>query len=450
MDARPSFVQPTDHPQHPVANTEASARERSIRRRVRTAADLLIPTPCVTPDETNEQIRQRFAEHPSAQNLPVVRDGRPIGLVNRVQFHNLMAKPYFPELFARKPCTSFMNPSPIVIEMSSPVAEVTARIVGGGEQAMAEGFILTENGLYRGTGQTLNLISSLLDLQTEQNHLVTESIEYAARIQQSVLAPSRNRLDARFPGHYWLLWRPRDIVGGDIYYVSEADDGILIAVFDCTGHGVPGAFMTLIAIAGLEAALDQFGPNDPAILMASVHRHIQRVLAQRTDNEHDTALANRSNDGLDGIILRWHASDRRIVWASAERPLFIFRPDTSASSNPPRPDDDEANRFETLTRKGDRLSVGYASTPDDACWTRQEETLSPGDWFVLTTDGLIDQIGGGERRQSFSRQRLLATLKTLLNLSPTEAPASLASVFDEWRGDEPPRDDLSLLALRCP
>ncbi|MFP4272521.1 MAG: SpoIIE family protein phosphatase [Halothiobacillaceae bacterium] len=397
----------------------------------RFARDLLIEAPSVTSAHSNDQVMALFGRERSLQNLPVVHEGRPMGLINRALFHNMMAKPYYPELYSRHSCIAFMDKSPLIVEVDESIPEVTAKAVHTGEKVFSDGFIVVENGQYRGVGQTLDLMRAMMDLQSRQHRQLMDSIEYASVIQHSLLKPSEQALGHNLTGSHWLLWRPRDTVGGDIFHVSQVEDGFLIALFDCTGHGVPGAFMTLLTEAALDRAITRHGTDDPAGLLGSMNRHIKRQLNQHEIEKGD--LMANSDDGLDGVIVRYWGQNRRLCYAAARQPLFHVS----------RLEDDFA---QCESHKGDRYGVGYASTPAEYRWQNHELSVQPGDRIYLVSDGVTDQIGG-PREICFGKRRLKQFLAQSYRLAMREQKLAFEELFDAWRGDQPPRDDVSLIGL---
>ena len=151
-------------------------------------------------------------------------------------------------------------------------------------------------------GNGLQLMRVVADLQVSRNREIMHSIEYASVIQQSTLRSSLDALARACPEAH-LVWEPRDVVGGDFYQFSTAPDGWFATVADCTGHGVPGAFMTLIASTSLNQAIEQHGARDPAKLLGNVNRSIKQMLGQI--GEHDGTPG--SDDGMDAACFWFEA-----------------------------------------------------------------------------------------------------------------------------------------------
>ena len=197
---------------------------------------------------------------------------------------------------------------------------------------------------------------------------IASSIEYASYIQRSLL-PDHDALQHALGDHF-VIWQPRDVVGGDLYWLRQWGTGTLVALGDCTGHGVPGAFMTLIATAALDRSLSETTPGQVGHLIQSVHRRIQATLGQHSQD-------GLSDDGMEiGVVYLSHDGDR-MTFGGAKFPLF-------AKSGP------EITQF-----RGARRGVGFTETPKDQAFTQMDIRRSDFDAFFLASDGVFDQTGGG-------------------------------------------------------
>ncbi|MFP4160808.1 MAG: SpoIIE family protein phosphatase [Ectothiorhodospira sp.] len=398
------------------------------------AGDLLMAVEAVTPEHTNEQVAEIFSRHRWLQNLPVIHGQRPMGLINRSLFHNMMAKPFYPELYNRRSCIAFMDKNPLVAEVSTSIRELTAMAVRMGEKVFADGFILVEHGVYAGVGQTLDLMEAMTELQARQHHQLMESIHYASLIQTALLKPSRQAMKQHLPGHHWIIWRPRDLVGGDLFHFVPLEDGFLAALVDCTGHGVPGAFMTLIAQAALERALVEHGHDDPAALLAAMNQGIKHTLDQHHGSGNGAIPGFDSDDGLDGVLMRVSPRAGHWTFSGARLPLLRIPP---ASEGP----------AEYL--RGDRHGVGYRDTPLDTRWRNHRQPCLPGERLYLASDGVIDQIGG-EKRIAFGKKRLGQCLRETRHLDMEAQEQAFCETFSTYQGPEPTRDDITLIGLELP
>lgn len=258
------------------------------------------------------------------------------------------------------------------------------------------------------------------DLIVRAHAMITESIGYASNIQRSAL-PDKQLL-AEALGETFVIWEPRDVVGGDIYWARRIEDGYLVAVADCTGHGVPGAFMTMIATGALMQALNEYPDGDPAKIIARMHGFVQNSLRQGDK-------AGDSDDGLDLGICRIDADATSMTYAGARFPLLMIADGTAQEI------------------KGDRFAIGYRQTEPAPRFTNHRIDLVPGMAFYLLTDGFVDQVGG-DRRRAFGRRRLLRHLLDLQGWSLEEQRRSLLAALDDYQGDEVRRDDVTVLAFK--
>jgi serine phosphatase RsbU (regulator of sigma subunit) len=219
-----------------------------------------------------------------------------------------------------------------------------------------------------------------------------------------------------------VLWEPRDVVGGDFYWVSPAGPKTTIAVFDCTGHGVPGAFLTLVAVSTLERIVGESSDLAPAEILRRLNRLIRRLLNQ------DLAEP-ASNDGMDAAICQIDKAARTLVFASARLSLLV-------------------ERSGRLTRlQGDRISIGYADSPADPHFHETTVPLDDTTRLFLVTDGLTDQPGGA-KGLAFGFRRLVRTLADHQGEPLAGALEGVKSALAAYTAREPRRDDLTLVAFR--
>jgi len=396
------------------------------RFRQPSAADLCNAVPCLTADQTNEQVMEVFGQHRDLVSLPVVEGAQPIGLINRNIFLSQMSKPFRMELYGRKSCIAFMDKEPLIVESTLDIEALTFRTVECGEKAMSDGFIITERGAYAGVGHGLQLMRVVADMQAARNQQIMHSIDYASVIQRSTLRSSLDALARVCPGAH-LVWEPRDVVGGDFYQFSTEGEGWFATVADCTGHGVPGAFMTLIASTNLGQAIKQHGPRDPALLLGSVNRSIKQMLGQ-LDGQDATP---GSDDGMDAACFWFEPAQGRLVFAGARLALMLVRPGAG----------------EVDVVEGQRTGVGYVDSAFDHRWTNQEVLLPPGTLVFITTDGLIDQVGG-PRAIALGKRRLRELLYEHRHGTPAEINQRVLDALRDWQGEQHRRDDLTFFCFR--
>lgn len=411
----------------PLTITPSTAPWRpQVRFTQLVAGDLAEACVAVSPEHTNAQIYEILGRHREMASLPVLEEGRPIGLINRTLFLTQISKPFYKELFEKKSCIAFMDKAPLIVDSHTPIEQLALMTVESGEKALADGYLVVEHGQFKGLGHGLELMRVIAEQQAERNRHIMQSIEYASVIQRSMLSVSDAAL-ARSIKDACLVWEPRDTVGGDFYLFCDYPDGWFAAVADCTGHGVPGAFLTLLAHSALRQALDKHGPRDPARLMAEVSQSIKSSLGQAGLGDGDGA----SNDGLDAAFLWFDAEASRISYAGARTPLLLHEPGQAGVS----------------IVDADRLGLGYPDTPASASWTCKRFELRPGSVLMTCTDGLIDQIGG-PKNIAFGKRRLREALMRHRELPMRELGVMLMAELRGYQGGQLRRDDLTLFGMR--
>ena len=391
-----------------------------------------MPTPSVTTDETNQDVLEVFAAHRDLTCLPVTEEGRPIGLINRSIFLSQMSKPYHRELYNRKSCIAFMDKEPLVVDATMSIDALTFRTVEYGEKALADGFIVARDGQYIGLGQGLQLMRVVADMQAERNRQIMHSIDYASTIQRAMLRVSRETLATTLPDAA-LVWEPRDVVGGDFYHFAAFADGWFAALADCTGHGVPGAFMTLIASSLLTQAIEQTGPRDPSALLMAVNRGIKQMLGQNDREPRLSPSATESDDGMDAAFFWFDNATRQLTFAGAKSSLFVLQPGDT--------DGEMIN--------GARMGVGYVDTDMAFTWRNEVVPTTNGTLVFVTTDGLIDQIGG-PKEIAFGKRRMREAICANRAASATQISQAVQAAHRAWQGTQRRRDDLTFFCFRAP
>ena len=261
-----------------------------------------------------------------------------------------------------------------------------------------------------------------------QNKNIKASIRYAETIQQAIL-PDISLIDKCFES--FLIFRPKDIVSGDFYWLSKSgsyksDKGsFYIAVIDCTGHGVPGAFMSMIGNSLLNEMVNERKIESPDEILELLNKSIRKSLRQdQTDN----------NDGMDLILCRFdkfNSDGMKMTFAGAKRPLYIIHKD-----NP-----------KLMKLKGDRKSIGgIEDSKNKIRFKNQEVHLKKGDCLYLSTDGIIDQ--NGPNRKRFGSNRLETLISDCYKLPVKEQEEFIIKELSNFMQSEEQRDDITLLGLR--
>jgi serine phosphatase RsbU (regulator of sigma subunit) len=392
----------------------------------RCAGDLCKEVPSIDSDSTNSLVMEFFTSQKDMVCLAVVEKGRPIGLINRNIFLSQMSKPFHRELYDRKSCIAFMDKEPLVVDAQMSIEELTFKTVEYGEKALADGFIVTRDGVFVGLGNGLQLMAVVAAMQAEKNRQMMQSIEYASVIQRAMLRASRDALKSTLDDAA-LVWEPRDVVGGDFYHFCAYPDGWFGAIADCTGHGVPGAFMTLIASSSLTQALVQLGPREPAQLLSAVNRSVKELLGQVKGVDETP----ESDDGLDAAFFWVDNRDHVLNFAGARMSLYVLQPD--------------ADEMDTIA--GQRMGVGYVDSDHDYRWAVSTVQMRTGSLVFIATDGMTDQIGG-PKKIAFGRRKAFETIVQHRNKPAIDIGKELQRTLAQWQGDQVRRDDLTLFCAR--
>jgi serine phosphatase RsbU (regulator of sigma subunit) len=400
----------------------AQFRRPGVPGSPRCAGDLCQEVPAIDAADSNSRAMEIFYSRRDMVSLAVLDGGRPIGLINRDIFLSQMSKPFHRELYDKKSCIAFMDKEPLIVDADMTIEALTFKTVEVGKKALSDGFIVARHGRFIGLASGFQLLGAVAEMQAEKNRQIMQSIEYASVIQQAMLRASRDALPSMLPDAA-LVWEPRDVVGGDFYHFASSPDGWFGAVADCTGHGVPGAFMTLLASSSLSQALERIGPRDPAALLAAVNRNVKGLLGQ----VNGTGESPQSNDGLDAAFFWFDAGQQRLYFSGARIALHVLRPD--------------AVHFESIP--GERMGVGYVDSLADYAWALNTVELPQGSVLFVSTDGLIDQIGG-PRKIAFGRRRALELIIENRAKPLAAICKGLQHALADWQGTQSRRDDVTL------
>ena len=273
--------------------------------------------------------------------------------------------------------------------------------------------------------RTLELTERHRELD-EAHRFIVSSVDYASRLQRSQL-PKPHRIHGRFAS-LGVVWEPRDNIGGDLWWLSSAQNAgpYTLAVADCTGHGVPGAMLSLLVTNSLERIFSGDPDKSPEDALMMLDFLVRNGLNQDAEE-------SESDDGCDAMIMRIDREQHSIIFAGAKIDAFQLTTDGRV-----------------IRHLATRASLGYCQPPDPEDEPNNQTIhYTPGDAFVIVTDGFTDQIGGGPTEQrSFGYRRIEQTL-TQLTAEPAERIAErLKLEFDQWRGEQRKRDDLTVIAFR--
>lgn len=248
-----------------------------------------------------------------------------------------------------------------------------------------------------------------------------DSIEYARRLQESIL-PTKEFIEEIAPESF-VYYQPKDIVSGDFYWMDQRGDKVYMAAVDCTGHGVPGAFMSLIGHNGIKRAMDEADIDSPGDILTKL-------------NMHATDALNRNNgmttvrDGMDASLVIWDKKTHKVSFAGAMNPIVYFK-------------DGEMNKI-----RGDRVSIGGTEYRNHV-FTSHEIQLSSGDTFYMFSDGYADQFGGPEvNGKKYKVSRFFKQLQEAQSHPMKEQMSILRYNMLNWQGSHPQLDDILIIGAR--
>lgn len=287
------------------------------------------------------------------------------------------------------------------------------------------------------------------DLVVEQNRIVleqkkeiTDSIIYAENIQRAIM-PSEEFLNNLLPEHF-LMFRPKDIVSGDFYWIKKIKNFIVIAVADCTGHGVPGAFMSMLGAIFLNETVTSRSLDDAGQILDRIREKIKKSL-------HQSGKEGEAKDGMDMSFFIIDSETREVQFSGAYNPLYIIRANekienikalTERGFGAYQPEGYNATVIEI---KGDRQPIAIYSYEKN--FTSYRFQLLEGDCLYSSSDGYPDQFGGekGKKLKARNFKNLLLSCK---DLPMIEQEKFMQDSFDEWKGDIEQIDDVILMGLR--
>ena len=234
------------------------------------------------------------------------------------------------------------------------------------------------------------------------------------------MLPSTQILHDVFHDHF-IWWAPRDIVGGDTYWAARVGNGCFVGVIDCTGHGVPGAFVTLIVHSFLDKLSIDQTKGKPSLVLQYINRRIRSFLGQNQSQ-------GRSENGLEAALCFIDPSERKLVFSGANLPLFYM-------------EDGQLNEI-----KGDRAGVGFSNVPLDFPYTNHSIALREDMRFYVATDGLFEQVGG-QKRLPLGKRKLKEMISRVHPLPFPEQKNQFQTFLGDYMGSEDRRDDLTVLGF---
>lgn len=267
----------------------------------------------------------------------------------------------------------------------------------------------------------------------EKNQEITDSISYAKRIQSTIL-PAEDSLTTAFKS-YSILYLPKDIVSGDFYVVHQSNFGTYFGVVDCTGHGVPGAMVSLVGASLLDKAINEKHLNSTAAILDDLKVEMPKAFESK----------ELIRDGMDMALCRLNPQKTQLTFSGAHRNCWVVNKVDQFQERQSEFDVFKSNEIgdtKLYEIKGDRQGIGqtYETRP----FTEKSVSVASGDRVVLFTDGYPDQFGGSENKK-FKNNRLKEAILRTFKDHPNDVTRQLHKTLMEWRGDEMQVDDICLL-----
>ncbi|MBK6987765.1 MAG: SpoIIE family protein phosphatase [Bacteroidetes bacterium] len=252
---------------------------------------------------------------------------------------------------------------------------------------------------------------------SQQNQEILDSLHYAKNIQSAIM-PHADSIDRIFKDGF-VLYMPKDIVSGDFYFLEELNDRIYLAVADCTGHGVAGAFMSMVGTALLKQIILQNKFTDPAKILNDLNEGIVEALRQKQTSSHG---------GMDIAMCVIDKMEMTLKFAGANRPLHIVR------------------NFTTELIKPDKLPIGGFNDDENRTFKSQQIALEKGDHIYLYSDGYADQFGGMEGKKIMTKK--FRELIENMHQTPMKSQHdALLNYFNNWKGKFEQVDDVLVIGV---
>lgn len=253
-----------------------------------------------------------------------------------------------------------------------------------------------------------------------QKRHIMDSIEYAKRIQTAIL-PSLELFSDKL--EHFVLYKPKDIVSGDFYWQSDLGDEMIVVVADCTGHGVPGAFMSMLGVSLLNEIIEKQEVISPDEILNRLRHGIINSLKQKEKAD----IKEGMKDGMDVAVCSINFNKNRLMFAGANNPLYLIR------------------NNELSEIKGDKMPVAIHSVMNP--FTLHELELQKGDSFYTFSDGYSDQFGGAENKKFLSKN-FRNTILSFQGLPMLQQGVRLNEIFEQWRGENEQVDDVTVVGIK--
>jgi len=279
---------------------------------------------------------------------------------------------------------------------------------------------------YRQKKKDNAIISDQKNILEEKNKEITDSISYAKRLQEAILPPS-SLIKEKLPNSF-IVYQPKDVVSGDFYWMETINDLTIFAVADCTGHGVPGAMVSVVCSNALNRAVKEFNLTQPSTILDKVRELVIETF--RAGSKAGGINIEDIKDGMDISLCLLNTKTNQLEYAGANNPLWILRK--------------EEEEMEEI--KADKQPIGVYHN-DGYPFTNHQITLSTGDSIYLFSDGFPDQFGG-EKGKKLKYKPFKNMLISIRNRGLLEQREFLISEFDNWKGEIDQIDDVCIMSVK--
>ncbi len=294
-------------------------------------------------------------------------------------------------------------------------------------------FIIKNNRLIKSQNILVNSQKEEIQLQHTE---IRDSIDYAQRIQEAMI---NKKTEWEKLGQHFIFFRPKDVVSGDFYWAHNKENLSIWVVADCTGHGVPGAFMSMLGFGFLNEIVIERNCTDAAEILDLLRTKIVSALGEKGENQ--------ARDGMDVSVCIWDKTKNQLQYAGANNPLWIIRHNSSDTpENVKRITTVDQSALQLLEIAADKIPVGYVDGSSKQ-FSNKEIPLFKGDVIIQLTDGYADQFGGpdGKKLKYATMKRALLEMQSI---QFEQQYAQLAQTFDAWRKDYEQVDDVCVVAVK--
>jgi serine phosphatase RsbU (regulator of sigma subunit) len=281
---------------------------------------------------------------------------------------------------------------------------------------------------------TLEIVNSQKQQIEVAHDEIKASINYARSIQSAVL-PKMEQIESLL-GEIFILYRPADIVSGDFYWISERSSKIVIAVADCTGHGVPGAFMSMLGITLLDEIVNKEQAINPGLILNRLRTEVVLSLKQKGE-------LKDQKDGMDIALCTIDKENMKLQFSGAINPLYLVH--ASENIDERQNQNESANSEILIEIKGDPMPIGISDSMDN--FTFHEIDIQKGDTFYLFTDGFPDQFGGPNHKK-FSYKQFKEQIIRTRTKKIADQKLLLENVLYAWMGNNKQTDDLLVIGFK--